>query len=90
MDKSKGFGGLRFSRRSWVFNSRLIVVGLGLALFCIAWLVIPFNFLFFLLILPIAGMVWVASYGWRAALSTLLGCLRRLDRFISEVFDDNQ
>jgi hypothetical protein len=90
MDKSKDYHGLRFTRPARVLNPRLIIVGLGVALFCLVWLVIPLNFLFFLLILPVAGVVWVASYGWRAALSTLQGWLRRLERFLEEVTHDSK
>lgn len=90
MDKSKDFHNLRFSRPARVLNPRLIVVGLGLALFCLAWLVIPLNFLFFLLILPVAGVFWIASFGWRAALIALQKWLRRLDLFLEEVSHDSK
>jgi hypothetical protein len=80
MDKSNRFSNLRFERQTRFLNSRLVAVGIVLAVFSLAWLIIPLNFLFFLLLLPIAGIAWAASYGWRHALSILLDCLHRLER----------
>ena len=80
MDKSNRFSNLRFERQTRFLNSRLVAVGIILALFSLAWLVIPLNFLFFLLLLPIAGIAWAASYGWRHVLSILLDWLHRLEQ----------
>jgi uncharacterized membrane protein len=88
MDKSDRYRNLRFERRAWFFNRRLIAVGLALALFVISWLIIPQNFLFFLLLTPVVGVVWAATYGWHQPFSTLLGYLRRIERFFSEVSND--
>jgi len=88
MDKSDRYHNLRFERRAWYFNRRLIAVGLAVALFAISWLIVPLNFLFFLLLAPVVGVVWAATYGWRQSFSILLGCLRRIERFFSEVLND--
>jgi hypothetical protein len=80
MDKSNRFRNLRFEPKAWFLNPRLVTVGIILAMFSLGWLIIPLNFLFFLLLLPIAGIVWAASYGWRHALSILLDWLHRLER----------
>jgi hypothetical protein len=88
MNQSNRYRNLRFERRAWFSNHRLITVSLALALFAISWWIIPASFLFFLLLAPVAGVVWAATYGWRQALSILLGCLRKIERFLTEVSND--
>jgi hypothetical protein len=88
MDNSNRFSKLHFERRAWFLNRRLIAVGLAIMLFAIAWLTVPLNILFFLLLVPVAGVLWAATYGWRQPFSTLLGCLRRIERFLAEVSND--
>lgn len=90
MDKSNHYHNLRFERRAWFLNRRLIVVGLAVMLFAIAWLIVPFSILFFLLLVPVAALVWAATYGWRKPFSILLGYLRRTERFLSEVSNDSK
>jgi len=80
MDKSNRFRNLRFERQTWFFNPRLVAVVIALVLLSLAWLTIPLNILFFLLLLPIVAIVWAASYGWRQALSILLDWLHRLEQ----------
>lgn len=80
MDKSNHFHNLHFERQSWFLNPRLAVIAISLVVFSLAWFIIPSNFLFFLLLLPIAGVVWAASFGWRHALTILVSWLHRLEK----------
>ena len=80
MDKSNRFHNLRFERQAWFLNPRLIAVGIGLVLLSLAWLIIPFNFLFTLIVMPFAVLIWAASYGWRHVLSILLDLIHRLEQ----------
>jgi hypothetical protein len=88
MDKPESYRNLHFERRVWFTNPRLIAIGLALGLFILSWRIIPVNDLFFVWLLPVAGVVWAATYGWRQAFSTLMGCLRRIERFFSEASND--
>lgn len=90
MDKSNRYSNIRFERQAWFFNRRLIAVGLAVVLFAICWLIVPSNILFFLLLIPIAGVVWVATYSWHQPFAILLGWIRRLERFLSEVSNDHK
>jgi hypothetical protein len=81
MDKNNTFRKLRFERQQWFLNPHLLAVVISLVLFSLAWLIIPLNFLFFLLLLPIITVIWAASYGWRQVLSIILDGLHRLERF---------
>ena len=80
MDKLNRFHNLRFERHSWFLNPRLVTIVIILVVFSIAWLIIPPNILFFLLLAPVVLIVWAASFGWRQTLSILLDYLHRLEK----------
>jgi hypothetical protein len=88
MEQSDRYHHLHFERRAWFSNRRLMAVVLALALLTISWLIVPLNILFFLLLGPVAGVVWAATYGWHQAFSIFLGVVRRIGRFLTEVSND--
>jgi hypothetical protein len=58
----------------------MAVVGVTLILFTIFWLLIPSSAMYWLLLLGIGVLMWVATYGWRAALTNLIHFLRTLEQ----------
>ena len=78
MDRQR-FINLRFERRPRSIPVSLIVIGITLAAFTLAWFVIPHGALYRLMLLPLGGLAWAASYGWRRALSILIAGLSRLE-----------
>jgi len=80
MDKTDLYRGLRFDRQLSTVPRRLIPVGIALVLFTLLWLVIPPVALFWLLLLGLVVLVWMASYGWRQAVAALIALLRRLEQ----------
>jgi len=88
MNSPNPFQQFRFQRSWFSRHYRLVVVLVGVGLFAIAWWIIPIDFLFFLLVLPLVALVWAATFGWRQALSILSGGLHRLVRWIEEVSNE--
>lgn len=71
---------LRFERRRRPIPYRAIAIGVGLGIFTLLWRLIPPRTLFWLLLILVAGLVWVASYGWRQALAALITLLVRFEQ----------
>ena len=69
---------LRFERRPRAVPYRLIAVGVALAVFTLLWFFVDHGSLFWLLLFLVAVLSWVASYGWRQSLVTLIRLLRYL------------
>ena len=79
METMNSYHNLRFAaRRHW--PQRLIPIGLALVLFTLLWRFMAHNILYWLLLLAVALLVWVASYGWRQALATLHNVIHRLEQ----------
>ena len=72
---------LRFERRSQALAPRLIPIGLALAVFNLLWVLVPHNAVYWLMLLLVSLLAWIASYGWRQALATLIALLIRWGRF---------
>ena len=79
MDRNT-YGGLRFERRSWPIHPRLIPIGLTLAVFTLLWWLVPASAMYWLILLLLAALVWMASYGWRQALAAIHDQLHRLEK----------
>lgn len=70
---------LHFNRRIPAIPPVLVtLVGAGAA-FVVMWLTIPTTALFWLLLPIVLVLVWLARFGWRAGLATLIAFLRRLE-----------
>jgi hypothetical protein len=48
--------------------------------FTLLWLVVSRSGLYWLLLLAITALAWMAGYGWRRAVSTLINLLQRLEQ----------
>jgi hypothetical protein len=81
MDRVESFRGLRFEqslvRRIPQWLVPFVIVP---AVFTFLWLVIPYDGLYWLLLVAVTGLAWMAGYGWRRAVSTLIGLLQRLEQ----------
>ena len=71
---------LNFERPARRLPYRAIAVGVGLGIFTLIWRIIPDRTLYWFLLILIGVLVWVASYGWREALSALITLLVRLEK----------
>ncbi len=72
---------LNFERRRWIIPPRLIPVLLAVVIFITLWNLISASAFFWLTMPLTAILTWIASYGWRQALSRLIGFLHSLERF---------
>jgi len=79
MDQTDAFRNLKFELRPRQLPTRLIAVIAALIIFTILWWVVPTDLLYWLLALCFAVMIWLASYGWRQAVSNLIGFLQHLE-----------
>ena len=70
---------LRFEHRSRPLAGRPIAIAATVAGFALLWLIVPAGILFWLLLLLVLLLAWVATYGARKALSILVKALSRLE-----------
>ena len=81
MENPETYNSLRFERRRWNLPRRLIFVSIAIIVFTLLWKWLPQEILFWLLI-PIMGVLtWMATYGWRQVLASLIVFLHRLEQF---------
>ena len=80
MNKSNAYHGLNFNLRRRRIPSRIITVAATMVIFTLIWWVIPHSTLFWLLLPILAGLSWMASYGWRQGISILVRFLQNLER----------
>lgn len=75
------YAGLNFEKttRQRFLTRSTWVVGLVIAL-VIGWNVIPHTTLIWLLIPVIAGLGWVASYGWRTAIKIIGRLIQQIEQ----------
>ena len=71
---------LNFNRPLRRIPARAAAVGVTLTLFSLAWAILPSSGMFWLLLITLGAAVWVASFGWRTALTVLIDYLHRLER----------
>lgn len=74
------FEGLRFNARRPTSLRGLLPIGVGIAMFVLAWQVVPDNILFWLLLVSVAGLTWAASYGGRQVLAVVHDLIHRLEQ----------
>jgi hypothetical protein len=70
---------MRFNRRAGAIPRRLIFVGLTLVGFTLLWINLPQTVTYWIVLPLLAALLWVASYGWRAALAVFVEFLHRLE-----------
>jgi len=79
MNQTKTFHGLRFERPMRRVPRRiLLVLGAIVITGLLGWLLPPGMFVG-LMLLAVGLLTWLASYGWRPAVATLITLLHRLE-----------
>ena len=81
MTNQSNYQNLNFEPRNPLLRHRVTPIILGCIVFSIAWFALPTAFLFVLLLVVIAVLLWMASYGWRDVLFELSRFLDRLQQF---------
>jgi hypothetical protein len=81
MEDTHTYRTLRFERRAHKVPRRLIAIGVAVAVITLLWIFVPPKTLYWLLLPFWLAIVWVASYGWRQALTSLIWFLKNLERF---------
>ena len=79
MDWSESSHNLHFEHRGRPPNWRLVAIVAMVVGFALLWLIVPRGVLFWLLLLLVVLLVWLATYGWRKALQILIEVLSRLE-----------
>ncbi|MCH7662273.1 MAG: hypothetical protein IH859_00175 [Chloroflexi bacterium] len=80
MNSRNDYRGLRFERPNGWLPRSLVPLGITMIAFIIVWRTVSGNALFWLLLITLAILVWVASYGWRTALAAVIEFLNNLER----------
>jgi hypothetical protein len=83
METKERFQGLQFDRQrrtNFRFQGRLIPVAAALAVVSLLWVILPHGAFFWVLLIVLAVLVWMASYGWRPALAALISWLEQLEQ----------
>jgi hypothetical protein len=65
------YNGIPFDRSPRTVPRRLILIGIILVIFTLLYAFIPDGILYWLLLLPLVILIWMASHGWRQALAAL-------------------
>ena len=80
MNKPESVSGIRFERSRQRIPARAVAVAVALASFWLAWERLPRDLGFWLLVISIAVLTWMASYSWRQAVAALIRFLHRLEQ----------
>jgi hypothetical protein len=79
MNDHEFYQNLRFETQPRFNIQRLFFIGIPLGLFILLWFLVSHSTLFWVLLLFIGGLAWVASYGWRQALSVIHNLIHELE-----------
>jgi len=88
MNETNAYRGLRFDRQTQRLSPRIIAVAVAIAIYTAIWWLIPSNILYWLFLLPVVILVWMASYGWRKSISELIRFLKTIEHMTGE--DSNE
>ena len=81
MNKVPTYQNIRFDRRiPRPFLKRALIVCLAIIISTVLWRSLPIGTQYWMWMPLVAILTWVASYGWRQALSSLIVFLRRLEQ----------
>ncbi len=80
MNNPNPFSGLRFARVRPSLSHRAIFVGGCTIVFTLLWWIVAPATLYWLLLIAIGLLGWMASYGWRQALAALHDLLHQLEQ----------
>jgi|GEM_PF-1649926 len=77
MNDHEVFEGLNFERKKPQLSSSFVSIIAASIAFTAVWLVLPRQVAFFLNLIAIAILTWMASFGWEDALEALIRFLER-------------
>ena len=80
MNNPEFYRNLHFETQPRFTMRRLIPIGILLGVFTMLWLLVSHSTLYWVLLLLIGGLTWVASYGWRQALTALHNLIHELEQ----------
>src|SRR5690606_1560016 len=80
METPHQYRNLSFDRRIPAIRPVLVTLGVTGVVFTVAWLLLPPQALYRLLLPVMLGLVWLARFGWREGLGALIAFLHRLER----------
>ncbi len=80
MNKTGSVAGMRFERARQRIPGRVVVVAVAIAGFWLVWNRLPRDLSFWLLVIALAVLTWMASYSWRQAVAALIRFLHRLEQ----------
>ena len=80
MNNPEFYRNLRFETQPRFAIRRLIPIGVSIGIFTILWLLISHSTLYWVLLLLVAGLAWIASYGWRQALTAFHDLIHELEQ----------
>jgi len=78
MNNPKDYRHFDFQSKPRRLPGQLLVTLGVVVIFCLLWWLIPPMLLFWLLLLPVAGIAWIASYGFSKAANQLIKWLQQL------------
>lgn len=80
MAKQKTYENLEFDRRVGSLSKRTISLIVVPAIFTIMWFFLLPGTVYWLVLLLVTALTWVASFGWEKALAIFIGFLERQQR----------
>jgi hypothetical protein len=80
MNKPGSVSGMRFGRSRQRIPARAVAVAVAIAGFWLAWERLPRDLGFWLLVIVVAILTWMASYSWHQSLAALIRFLHRLEQ----------
>jgi hypothetical protein len=81
MNKPTDYGHLNFQRQPWKIPGRVLATVGVVILLSLLWWILPPVVLYWLLLFPVVGLTWAATYGFREALKDVIKLLQRLANF---------
>jgi hypothetical protein len=81
MEKDVDYSNLRFEQQRRFVPGKVFLVGTILAAFNLLWWFVPQNTLYWVLLITLAILSWLASYGWRNALIAIHNLIHLLEQF---------
>jgi hypothetical protein len=80
MNKPGSVAGMKFERSRQRIPARAVAVAVAVGGFWLIWNRVPRDLAFWLLVIVIAVLTWMASYNWRQAVAALIRFLHQLEQ----------
>ncbi len=80
MDESNAYKNLNFSLPNHRISPHILTVAIAFAGFTVMWWAIPASAFYWLFAPIFILLVWMASYGWRTAVTNLVKFLQLIEK----------